>query len=125
MSEEKISVFTKKKNVQLLIDYCLENKLQFSISPKSNDDFEVVFNCESLKAAVALGMCLKELKLELSGMPSYHTSVSVLKNSKKVVSTVEAKIIEKTVDTLKPIDKEVSEDIFGGGLPFDLEDTKN
>jgi hypothetical protein len=126
MSEEKISVFTKKKNVQLLIEYCLENKLQFSISPKSNDDFEVVFDCESLKAAVALGMCLKELKLELSGMTSAYTTVAALKNSRKTISPIESnQKIESDFTKSKKEDKEITEDIFGGGLQFDIEEKKN
>ena len=126
MTEEKISVFTKKKTVQTLIDYCLENKLEFSIIPKSNDDFEVVFNIENYKSAVALGMCLKELKLELTGMPNAYASVANLKNTKKIVSNTENIIAPASAKSiLKTESKVTTEDIFGSGLPFDLDEVKN
>lgn len=63
------SVAVKRKNIQALIDYCLENKVEFSIKPRTsgNDDFEVDFNITSVKKAIMLGMCLRELRLELIG----------------------------------------------------------
>lgn len=72
MSEETPSVLVKRKNIQGLIDYSLENKIEIKIKPRiaNSDEFEVDFNISSVKKAIALGMCLKELRLELLGAPA-------------------------------------------------------
>jgi hypothetical protein len=88
INEEKPTVTVKKKNVQSLIDYCIENKIDFTVLSKSNDDFDVEFIITNTKKAIALGMCLKELKLELNGLSV--TPVAAIKASKKMVSVKES-----------------------------------
>jgi hypothetical protein len=69
MNEDKPTVTVKKKNIQSLIEYCIENKIDFTLRSKSsNDDFDVEFIITNTKKAIALGMCLKELKMELNGL---------------------------------------------------------
>jgi hypothetical protein len=84
MNEEKPTVTVKKKNIQSLIEYCIENKIDFTVLSKSNDDFDVEFLINNTKKAIALGMCLKELKMELNGLNV--TPVSAIKASKKVMT---------------------------------------
>lgn len=82
-NEESTSVNVKKKNILLLIEFCIENKIEFTVSPRisGNDEYEVLFNPTGMQQAVALGMCLRDLKLELNGLKV--TSVSEVKASKK------------------------------------------
>jgi hypothetical protein len=83
INEEKPTVSVKKKNLSPLIDYCIENKIDFTLTSRSaqSDDFDVEFIINNPKKAIALGMCLKELKLELNGLSV--TPVAAIKASKK------------------------------------------
>ncbi|MCE3279651.1 MAG: hypothetical protein K0S44_1842 [Bacteroidetes bacterium] len=84
MNEETPTVTVKKKNIQSLIEYCIENKIDFTVKSKSSiDDFDVEFIITNTKKAIALGMCLKELKMELNGLSV--TPVAAIKASKKVM----------------------------------------
>ena len=59
----------KRKNVNVLFDYCLDNRIEFVVkpSPMVADEFEVEVIIEDIKKAILFGMFLKEAKLELSG----------------------------------------------------------
>lgn len=79
-NDEIASVNLKRKNVSILVEYCIENKIEFSVKPliARNEDFEMDFNISNTKKAVALGMYLKELRLELNGVqPTIPTVVPV------------------------------------------------
>lgn len=82
-SEETLTAVVKKKNILLVIEYCLENKIEFVVSPGvANDDFMIGFVIKDLAAAVALGMSLKDLKIDLQGLPNF-VSVNTIRNGKK------------------------------------------
>lgn len=82
MNEEKPTVSVKKKNLLPLMEYCIENKIDFSLRSKvSTDDFDVEFLVTNTKKAIALGMCLKELRLELNGLQV--VPVAAIKAGKK------------------------------------------
>ncbi len=85
ISEEKPTVSVKKKSLSPLIEYCIENKIDFTLKSRSiqGDDFDVEFIITNPKKAIALGMCLKELKLELNGLSV--TPVAAIKAGKKPV----------------------------------------
>jgi hypothetical protein len=83
MNEEQPTVSVKKKNLLSLVEYCIENKIDFTVRSKSIDDFDVEFLITNTKKAIALGMCLKELRLELNGLSV--TPVSAIKANKKGV----------------------------------------
>ena len=87
MNEATPTVTVKKKNISTLIEYCIENKIDFTVKSKSNDDFDIEFIATNTPKAIALGMCLKELKLELNGLSV--TSVASIKANKKVLSPKE------------------------------------
>lgn len=70
MSDENAVVITRRKNIQTLIDYCLDTRLSVTINPRglSNDEFEVEVVLAGIKQAIAFGMFARENKLEVSGM---------------------------------------------------------
>lgn len=70
MAEERPVLLSKRKNIQILLDYCLDQKLAFTVSPRaiSHDDFEIEVSINSIKQAIALGMFAKENKIEVAGM---------------------------------------------------------
>src|SRR3954462_3886880 len=86
INEEKPTVSVKKKNLTPLIDYCIENKIDFTLTSRSaqSEDFDVEFIINNPKKAIALGMCLKELRLELNGLSV--TPVAAIKANKKPVA---------------------------------------
>ena|SRR6218665_1928493 len=89
MNEETPTVTVKKKNSSSLLEYCIENKIDFTVKSKSsNDEIDVEFILADTKKAIALGMCLKELKLELNGLSV--TPVAAIKASKKAVTAKDA-----------------------------------
>jgi hypothetical protein len=70
MAEETPVLLSKRKNIQVLLDYCLDQRVGFTVSPRaiSNDDFEIEVNVGGIKQAIALGMFAKENKIEVAGM---------------------------------------------------------
>jgi hypothetical protein len=62
------AVKIKRKSINALFDYCLENKIEITVKPLQNDEFEVEFNLSDVTKAILLGMFLREMKLELIGV---------------------------------------------------------
>jgi hypothetical protein len=83
-NESSPSVSVKKRNIQSLIEFCIENKIDFSVKSKAADDFDIEFLLNDTRKAIALGMCLKELKLEINGLQV--TTVAAIKATKKVTA---------------------------------------
>ena len=63
-------VVLKKKQVQTVIDFCLDESIEFSVKQQAfpGTDFEVELKIKDMKLAVLLGMFLRENKLEMDGI---------------------------------------------------------
>lgn len=85
MKTEAPIVAVKKKNIQLLIDYLLENNIEFTVKQRSNgsEEWKLEMQVLDVKKAILLGMFLKEAKLELFG----HTYTSPLKEAREQKKT--------------------------------------
>lgn len=83
MSDENAVVITRRKNIQTLIDYCLDTRLSVTINPRglSNDEFEVEVVLAGIKQAIAFGMFARENKLEVSGLGDLVKPKSVAKKA--------------------------------------------
>jgi len=70
MAEETPVLLSKRKNIQTILDYCLDQKLTFTVTPRaiSHDDFEIEIGIASIKQAIALGMFARENKIEVAGL---------------------------------------------------------
>ncbi len=71
------AVKIKRKSILALFDYCLEGKIEITVKPLQNDEFEVEFNISDVTKAILLGMFLKEMKLELVGVAIPATVASI------------------------------------------------
>lgn len=112
-TEETLTATVKKKNILLVIEYCLENKIEFVVSPATgNDEFLIGFVIKDLNEAVMLGMSLKDLKVDLNGLPAFVT-VSNIKQGKKTAEPVTAKEKESK--------DELQHETEDATLQFDLE----
>lgn len=68
MMHENPSVIVKRKNIQTLLDYCLDNKIEFKAVPRDMpEEWDIEFTVQDIMKAINLGMFLKENKLDLAG----------------------------------------------------------
>lgn len=82
MSQGNATVTLKRKNTTALFEYCLDNRIEFIVKPSVTviDEFDIEFVIEDIKKAIAFGMFLKEIKIELNGMS---TAPAAAKNTVK------------------------------------------
>lgn len=66
---EPIKVILKQKSIQTLVDFCLEEKIEFSVRPQAFPDTDWEFNLlvKDIKTAVNTGMFLRENRLDIAG----------------------------------------------------------
>lgn len=66
---EAIKVILKQKNISLLVDFCIEEKIEFSVRPQPFPDTDWEFNMmvKDIKTAVNTGMFLRENRIDVAG----------------------------------------------------------
>lgn len=102
IQNDKPRVIVKNKNLQFVFDYCIESKTPFSVSPRlSGDEWEVEFKISDIMGAVALGMFLRENRMEPVG-------VQIVKPQAAVAQSVKA----KPAKAKKTDNAEISEPVF-------------
>lgn len=106
MSEETPVLLSKRKNIQVLLDYCLDQRIAFTATPRaiSHDDFEIEVHISGIKQAIALGMFVKENKFEVTGMGDL-VKPKVAPAPKKVETKPEPKPEAKEASILMPLDE--------------------
>lgn len=105
--EEKITVLTKRKSTALLFDYCMDQKIVFTLTPRPmiNDEFEIDMEVSGIKQAIALGMFLKENKYDVFGLGEFaktkHAANNILTGKKaEKEEQIPAKPAEEVTNTL-------------------------
>lgn len=69
IQNEKPRVIVKNKTLQFIFDYCLESKTPFQATPRLNgDEWEIEFKVSDIMGGVALGMFLRENRIEPVGI---------------------------------------------------------
>ncbi len=63
-------VITKKKQIPVLVEYCLEESIEFSVKQQAfpDNDWEIEIKLKDYKAAVLLGMFLRENRIDIEGI---------------------------------------------------------
>lgn len=103
MLNENPSVILKRKNIQAVLDYCLDNKIDIRVTARTMpEEYEIEFSVSDIMRAINLGMFLKENKLELitGGVmtrPVQNTITSAVKTSAKPRKTA-----SKETKTVQP-----------------------
>jgi hypothetical protein len=78
MLGQNASVIVKRKNIQVVFDYCLDNRIETKMTPRDMpEEWEMEFNVADIMKAINLGMFLRDNKLELVGL----LNSSTIKNS--------------------------------------------
>ena len=67
---ESIKVVLKQKSIPMLVDFCLEEKIEFSVKPQAFPDIDWEFNMfvKDIKTGVLTGMFLRENKIDMAGV---------------------------------------------------------
>jgi hypothetical protein len=96
-----LKVVLKKKSIPLVVDFCLEESVEFLVKPQAfpDTDWEFTMKISDIKTAVVAGMFLRENRIELSG-------VDQQKYKKQVKKGKEEEAEEKPVQAKTPVNKE-------------------
>lgn len=96
--EEKATLVAKRKNIQTVFDYCLDQRITFTVNPKglAADEFDIVLIVNGIKQAIALGMFAKEHKFEVLGLGEQPVKPKANANVKKA----EAKESEEVTNVI-------------------------
>lgn len=130
-TDDKPIILTKRKNIQIVLDYCLDQKISFNANPRaiSIDEWEVELDINNIKGAIALGIFIRENKLEIYGMGTPEVAskpkqvTPVITNNKKVETkepVSAANLVENAVNTAV-----VDENNTPTTLSFDLNNSNN
>ncbi len=117
--EQNPIVTVKKKNLQVIIDYCIESKLEFIVKPRlAGDEFDVEVSISSIHQAILFGMFLRENRLMPNGMQHAVTTANKTKSVKASVEKHQENIVSANF-----VDNEVKEepiDLFDETLNLNL-----
>jgi hypothetical protein len=100
-------VVLKKKQIPVLIEFCLEESIEFSVKQQSfpETDWEVELKLKDLKTAILVGMYLRENKMDIDGIDAqrYKKSTATKKADEKTEPAPKAEKIKHEVeDTQSP-----------------------
>jgi hypothetical protein len=91
----------KKKNISMLVDFCLEESVEFIAKPQAfpDTDWEFTMKISDIKTAVVAGMFLRENRIEISGIDQQ-------KYKKPIKKSKEEDTNEKVAPAKSVIDKD-------------------
>lgn len=80
-----LKLILKRKNIQLLVDFCLEETLEFTLKPQAfpDTDWELTMKITDIKTAVAAGMFLRENRIEVNGIDQQKMKKQAPKKTKE------------------------------------------
>jgi hypothetical protein len=76
-------VILKKKQIPTLIEFCLEESIEFSVKQQSfpDTDWEVELKIKDVKTGIVVGMFLRDNRFELDGLDQQRVKKPVSKKS--------------------------------------------
>lgn len=78
-------VVLKKKQVPVIVEFCLEESIEFSVKQQTfpDTDWEVEMKMKDFKTAVLLGMFLRENRIDIDGIDPQRYKRTVKKADEK------------------------------------------
>lgn len=66
---EAIKVILKSKSIPVVVDFCIEEKIEFNVRPQAfpDTDWEINLLVKDIKTAVFTGMFLRENRIDIAG----------------------------------------------------------
>jgi hypothetical protein len=106
-------VVLKKKQIPLVIDFCIEEGIEFSAKQQTfpDIDWELDLKLKDFKTAVLLGMFLRESRIDINGIDPARYKRSTKKTDEKTESTTKPEPVakEEKLKTEKPAPENTSE----------------
>lgn len=90
---DKPVAYIKRGKLFELIDFCLDNKIDFSVTERTVgiDEYEVTLDITQVKKAIQFGIYVRENRLELAGMTQEKPVTKKSTNNKKTAEVQLAK----------------------------------
>ena len=67
--QDNPSITIKRKNINVVFEYCLDNKVEFTVKPgRTAEESTIEFTMENITRAIAFGMFLRENRIQLNGL---------------------------------------------------------
>ena len=85
---ESIKLILKNKSIPVLVDFCLEEKIEFNVKPQDfpDTDWEFSLIIKDIKSGVITGMFLRENRIEIPGSDSQKGKKAAQKKPGKSVT---------------------------------------
>jgi len=101
---ESIKLILKTKSIPVLVDFCLEEKIEFNVKPQDfpDTDWEFSLIIKDIKSGVITGMFLRENRFEIPGSDSQKAKNPAAKKTREEREEEEEKTtIAPAVDETK------------------------
>jgi basic membrane lipoprotein Med (substrate-binding protein (PBP1-ABC) superfamily) len=102
---DTLKVIVKKKFIPTLVEFCLDESLEFNVKPQAfpDTDWEVTLKMADIKTAVVAGMFFRENKIEIAGVDQqkYKKAPAVKKGKEEEEKPEESKTHEPKVHSHK------------------------
>jgi len=95
---ESIKLILKQKSISVLVDFCLEEKIEFNVKPQDfpDTDWEFSLIIKDIKSGVITGMFLKENRIEIPGSDSQKAKKPVAKKTRDEEEKTTVQPVEET-----------------------------
>jgi len=82
---ESIKLILKTKSIPVLVDFCLEEKIEFNVRPQDfpDTDWEFSLIIKDIKSGVIVGMFLRENRIDIPGNDSQKGKKPAAKKSRE------------------------------------------
>jgi hypothetical protein len=99
---ESIKLILKTKAIPVLVDFCLEEKIEFNVKPQDfpDTDWEFSLIIKDIKSGVITGMFLRENRIDIPGSESQKSKKPVAKKSRDDEEKANASAVSE--ETLAP-----------------------
>jgi hypothetical protein len=82
---ESIKIILKQKSIPVLVDFCIEEKIEFNVKPQDfpDTDWEFSLIVKDIKSGVIVGMFLRENRIEIPGNDNQKARKAVPKKGRE------------------------------------------
>jgi len=105
---ESIKLILKTKSIPVLVDFCLEEKVEFNVRPQDfpDTDWEFSLIIKDIKSGVIVGMFLRENRIEIPGNDSQKGKKPAVRKSREEREEDEKTIIAPVAEEIKTRESE-------------------
>jgi len=91
------TVITKKKQISLLVEFCLDESVEFSVKQQTfpDTDWEFEMKLKDVNGAILLGMFLRENRIEMDGIDPQRYKRQIKKGDEKVETVTKTSSSQK------------------------------